>query len=755
MTPTQRLEYSHPAFIDARALPIEQNGGDDIDLRALLGTLIDHKRFILTVTAGFFLAGLAYVLLTRPVYQATALLQVEQAPTLPGITAVEQAVGASDPASTDAAAILTSYSVVKSAVDALNLNIVVSPDRVPLIGNLAAQFYTPSTPGAVAAAWPGLGRYDWGGSQVDVDRLDVPVSLLGQTLTLVAGRNGAYTLRADSLVPLMDGKLLLQGHVGQTVKQNGITMHVAKLDANPGTHFSVTRNNEATTVAGLQASINAQPAQQNSNVIELSLDSVSPHLAVQILDYVTQAFLAQNVGRNSAQSANSLKFVTKQLPIVKKRLEDAQAALNAYQLKAHSVDVPMQTQSMLTQLDDIDSNLRQLESQRLEAARLYTPQHPAYKAIMNQIGMLQARKSAMQKQMSTLPDTQRQLLRLNGNVQVLNTTYNGLLNEEQQLQISQAGAVGTARIVDEPTVDITSPAKPKKLMTVAGSTVAGAVLALAFVFLRQFMKRGVEDPAEIEQLGLPVYTAIPLSEQQLALSEHERPRLFSRRRQRLLALAAPEDLAAEALRGLRTSLYFTAPDAANNRIMICGSSPNAGKTFVSANLAAINAQAGQRVLLIDANMRDGKLHTILGGRPDNGLSELLADRIVVEEAIRSVDDVENLHFIPAGRKPSNPSELLMRPRFSALLHALSPRYDLIVIDSPPILSVTDATIIGHHVGTSLLVVRFGLNQSREVEMAMQRFRQSGVEIKGVVFNGMERRSGGFNAYGYHADGLTE
>ncbi|HET7162981.1 MAG TPA: polysaccharide biosynthesis tyrosine autokinase [Rhodanobacteraceae bacterium] len=754
MTPTQRLEYSQPAFIDARALPMEQTG-DEIDLRALLGTLIDHKRFIITVTAIFFVLGLAYAFLSRPVFQATALLQVEQAPTLPGITAVEQAVGASNPESTDAVSILTSYSVVKKAVDTLNLNIVVSPYRVPLIGSLAAQFYSPDKPGAVASAWPGLGRYDWGGSQLDVKQLDVPTGLLGKELALVAGEHGTYTLREDSLIPFMDGRVLLQGKVGQTVKHDGITMRVAQLDANPGTHFSVTRNNEATTISGLQASINAQPAQQGSNVIALTLDSTSPHLAVQILDYVTQAFLSQNVGRNSAQSANSLTFVKKQLPIVKKRLEDAQAALNAYQIKAHSVNVPMQTQSLLTQIDDIDSSLRQLETQKLEAARLYTPQHPVYRAIINQIGMLNSRKAEMEKQMNTMPDTQRELLRLNGNVQVLDTTYNGLLNEEQQLEISQAGAVGTARIVDQPTVDITSPAKPKKLMAVAGSTLAGGVLALAFVFFRQFMKRGVEDPAEIEQLGLPVYTAIPLSEQQLALSEYDRPRLFSRRRQRLLALAAPEDLAAEALRSLRTSLYFTAPDAANNRIMICGSSPNAGKTFVSANLAAINAQAGQRVLLIDANMRDGKLHTILGGRPDNGLSELLADRIIVEEAIRSVEDVENLHFIPAGRKPSNPSELLMRPRFASLLHTLSPQYDLIVIDSPPILSVTDATIIGHHVATSLLVVRFGLNQSREVEMAMQRFHQSGVDIKGVVFNGMERRSGSFNAYGYQGDGYGE
>lgn len=754
MMSTQRLEYAPHAFIDARAQPIEQPG-DEIDLRALLGTLIDHGRFILTVTAIFFVLGLAYALLSRPVYQATALLQVEQAPTLPGITAVEQAVGASNPAATDAVSILTSYSVVKKAVDALGLNIVVSPYRVPFIGSLAARFYTPTSPGEVAGALPGLERYDWGGARLHVKQLEVPAGMLGMELTLVAGPNGTYTLREGSLIPFADGKVLLQGRVGQTVKHDGITMRVAELNANPGTHFSVTRNNEATTVADLQSSINARPAQQGSNVIALTLDSASPNLAVQVLDYVTHAFLEQNVGRNSAQSANSLTFIKKQLPIVKKRLEDAQAALNAYQLRAHSVDVPMQTQSLLTQLDDIDSNLRQLETRRLEAARLYTPQHPVYKAIVNQIAMLRSRKAEMQKRMDTLPDTQRELLRLNGNVQVLNTTYNGLLNEEQQLEISQAGAVGTARIVDQPTVDITSPAKPKKLMTVAGSTVAGGVLALAFVFFRQFMKRGVEDPAEIEQLGLPVYTAIPLSEQQLALSEYDRPRLFSRRRQRLLALAAPEDIAAEALRSLRTSLYFTAQDATNNRIMICGSSPNAGKTFVSANLAAINAQAGQRVLLIDANMRDGKLHTILGGRSDNGLSELLADRIVVDEAIRSVEDVDNLHFIAAGRKPSNPSELLMKPRFASLLHALSPQYDLIVIDSPPILSVTDAAIIGHHVGTSLLVVRFGLNQSREVEMAMQRFHQSGIDIKGVVFNGMERRSGGFNAYGYQVDGYPE
>ena len=719
----------------------------EIDLRALLGTLLDHRRLIIGVTVACFLAAVAYVLVATPIYEADAMVQVEQSPSLPGLTAVAQAVGASNPESTDAVSILTSESVLKPAVDNLDLNTVVSNYQIPVLGSVIARQYTPSAPGEVAKPWLGLSGYNWGGSNLDVRELSVPTDLYGKKMTLVAGNDGTYALWEDSIIPFTRGRLLLQGTVGQPAKGSGVTMLVGSLQANPGMRFHVTRNYEMTTIHRLQKAIDAKQVSQGANVIELTYDSENPQRAVAVLDQVTKAYLAQNVGRNSAQAANSLKFVNKQLPVVKQRLEDAQAALNAYQLKAHSVDVPMQTQSMLTQIDSLDSNIQQLETQRIAAARLYTSANPAYQAIVKQIGALSARKAEITKRMDTLPNTQRELLRLNGNVDVLNTTYNGLLNEEQQLEIAQAGTVGTTRIVDHPSVDITHPVKPRKLMTVAASTFIGAFFAMGFVLLRKTMRQGVEDPSEIEQLGLPVYTAIPLSEQQLELSDSSQ-RLFARRRQRLLALAAPEDLAAEALRSLRTSLRFVQRDASNKLVMICGASSKAGKTFISANLAAVNAQAGQRVLLIDANMRDAQLHTILGGRPENGLSELLTDRIVDEEAIRDVEGVENLHFIAAGRRPGNPSELLMRNSFAALLRRLSPHYDMVVIDSPPILAVTDAAIIGHYAGTNLLVVRFGLNHSREVELAMQRLQQSGVEVSGVVFNGMERRTGSYSSYGY-------
>jgi len=183
--------------------------------------------------------------------------------------------------------------------------------------------------------------------------------------------------------------------------------------------------------------------------------------------------------------------------------------------------------------------------------------------------------------------------------------------------------------------------------------------------------------------------------------------------------------------------------------MISGPSPNAGKTFISANLAAAVAQGGQRVLVLDGDLRLGSLHKIIGGKPEGGLSDLISGQIDLAQATRAVANMENLHFIARGKAPPNPSELLMTARFTALLERLQPLYDLIIIDTPPILAVTDAAVIGNHAGTNLLVVRFGFNQLREVALAKQRFEQNGVEIKGAIFNAVEHRHSGYSSYGYY------
>jgi tyrosine-protein kinase Etk/Wzc len=724
--------------------PVQRD--DEIDLGELLGTLSDHKWLIGIITGIFVLLSIAYAMLTTPIYQATSVVQVEQkVPSLPGLSALTQTLGAASPEATTETALITSRMVLGAAVDELKLAIEAHPRRMPIIGKYFARRYAANNPGLVSPPLFDKVEYDWGGSKLEIFQLDVPDNLLDQPLTLIAGRNGAYEL-VDA-----DENILVSGKVGQSASGNGVTMQVRTLVANPGTQFRVFRHRRLTVINGLQGAINVSEQGKESGILKMTYDNADPQLAANVLKEVGELYVQQDVNRNSAEAANSLKFVREQLPNVRRDLERATAALNAYQIKAHSVDISMQTQGLLDQEVDIQSKIQKLRLQLADMQRQYTPEHPAYKALVQQIGQLEAQKGGIDKRVGDLPDTQQQLLKLKRDVQVSNDTYTGLLNQAQQLDIARAGTVGNVRIIDKSAVDITRPVWPRKTIIVLGGTLLGAFVALVYVFIRQMLNRGIEDPAVIEKIGLPVYATIPISPREQTLQQNMR--IHGRGKQRLLVMDAPADLATEALRSLRTSLHFARLEAKNNVLMISGSSPDVGKTFVAANLATVVAQSNQRVLLIDGDMRRGSLHKIVGGKAEVGLSELIAGQAELAAATRQVGMMENLHFIARGKLPPNPSELLMNERFSALLEHLRPLYDLIIIDTPPILAVTDAAIIGHHAGTALLVVRFGINQAREIALARQRFEQNSVPLKGAIFNAVEKRSRGYYSYAYYGVGL--
>jgi tyrosine-protein kinase Etk/Wzc len=722
----------------------QQREDDDIDIKAILGTLVDHKWLILMVGLVFAIFSIAYAILATPIYQANAVVQVEQkVPELPGLSAISQTLGASSSEATTEIALIQSRMVLSQAVQNLALNVVIAPHRFPLIGDYIARHFVPLEPGKVASPRWGLSSYDWGGSELRLLQFDLPRALLGKPLLLTAGANQAFTLTDG------DGNVLVQGKAGVLAQDHGIKILISKLSANPGTRFDVEHDPAQATVAQLQLDLVAAEQGKDSGIIGLVYQNADPDLAVALLNQVSQIYVRQNVDRNSAQAATSLAFVKEQLPIVRHELDAAQDAMAKFQQTAHSVDVSLQTKALLDQAVALDTSIQDLRMQQVQADRLYTKDHPAYRAILQQLSQLQGQKAVLEKQVGTLPDTQQQLLKLKRDVEVTNATYTGLLNQAQQLDIARAGTVGNVRIIDTAEVDVTHPVKPKRAAIVFGGTFLGLLLAIGFVYVRQSLRRGVEDPASIEQLGLAVYASVPLSETERETSIRGRQRVKAAGHHRLLAVDSPADLAVEALRSLRTSLHFARLEAKNNLLMISGSSPAAGKTFISGNLAAVIAQAGQRVLLIDADMRKGALHQVMGGRPERGLSELVSGQIDMEAAVRKIDGLDNLHFIARGKVPPNPSELLMNSAFTRLLKQFSDLYDLVIIDTPPILAVTDAAIIGHHVGTSLLVIRFGLNQVKEVALAKHRFQQNGVELKGAIFNAVEKRNAGYYSYGYY------
>jgi tyrosine-protein kinase Etk/Wzc len=382
---------------------------------------------------------------------------------------------------------------------------------------------------------------------------------------------------------------------------------------------------------------------------------------------------------------------------------------------------------------------------------LYTKEHPAYRALLEKRGTLEKESERLNKRVSAMPKTQQEILRLTRDVDAGKEIYMQLLNKQQELSITKASTVGNVRIVDS-AVTQPKPVKPKKAIIIFLAVFLGAVLSIAIVLLKTIFRKGIETPEELEQEGINVYASIPLSEWQQKKDRESfavAKRKSNTRSLNLLAVGNPADLAIEAIRSLRTSLHFAMLEAKNNVLMISGASPNIGKTFVSMNLAAVIAQSGLRILVIDADMRKGYSHTLLGLSWQNGLSDILSKQITAANAVKKTS-IDSMDFISRGQIPPNPSELLMRPEFSEFVKWASESYDLVLIDTPPILAVTDAAIIGNHAGTSLMIVRFGLNTVKEIDVSIRRFDQNGVDIKGVILNAVEKRASSYYGnYGYY------
>lgn len=730
----------------APVVNVREDDNDEIDLLGLLGTLIDHKWLIAAITGVFMVAGVAYAVLATPVYQANALLQVEAKKNdLLGFSDIGSMLGKESPSATEIE-LIQSRSVIGKTVDNLKLDIVIQPMYFPIVGEFLARRFQNNNPGEIADAWLGLNSFAWGGDSLKIFKLDLPNSQLGKKLTLTAGEDGHFTLVDE------DDNLLAAAQAGQLFEQNGVTFQIEEMHANPGTRFRIIRNSRLTSILDYREALDVAERGKESGMIGLALESTNPDQAINILNEIADIYVRKNVERTSAEAAQSLAFLREQLPVVKKDLEKAGNALNEYQTHSKSVDITLETKAILDQIVGLDTSISELKLQQAEMDRKFTRQHPAYRALLTQIGELSNKQKSLASKVESLPSTQQELLSLTRDVEVGTAIYTQMLNKSQELDVMRAGTVGNVRVIDSADVNFLKPVKPKKALIVLIATILGGFLAVIVVLVRKALNRGLESPEAIEQLGLPVYASIPYSILQKAQEDK-----ISRGKGRtgsdspLLAISHPTDLAIEALRSLRTSLHFAMHEANNNRLMISGPSPQVGKTFVSANLAVVIAQTGLRVLLIDVDMRKGYLHKVLGIASGNGLSDILARRCDIATAIHKTE-IENFDFVSRGQIPPNPSELLMHANFSALLEQVSERYDLVILDTPPLLAVTDAAIVGRLSGTNLIVARYGLNPAKEIELTVRRFSQNGVVIKGAIFNGVEKKAStkyGYNDYGYY------
>ena len=718
---------------------------DESNLGELLATLVDNKWLIAVITLVILAIGTAYSFLGNPIYEPDAMLQVEK--NIPSLGALKPAAALMESKVPVMAEIelIKSRMILREAVINLNLEIIAIPKYFPVIGKAIARRFQQHNEGdQVSSALFGQQGYAWGGESIRVDTFTVPSNWLGKELTLIAGKQSHFRL-------MHENELVLEGEVGKLAskqledKQQTVTLFVSLLKSRPETQFIVTRQTEGDAISELQETLTVVEKGKDTGILELTMKSTNPKSAVQTLNEIANIYVRQNVEQKSAEAQKTLEFLDKQLPLLKEQLETATNALSEYRTRHGSINLDLETQSVLKGVVEIQTQVTLLQQKRDELRQKFTESHPSVVAIDKQIYRLQGQMNSNDKKIEMLPETQQVILRLARDVQVNTELYTDLLNNTQTLRVSKAGTVGNVRIIDYAVLP-KGPITPKKALIVAVSLILGLILGIIWVFIRKSLHRGVEDPELIEKnLNIPVYATIPHSAQQEKINiklkkNHKRhDNEFS-----ILALKNKDDLAIESLRSLRTTLHFAFLEAQNNIIMITGPSPGVGKSFVSVNLATVLADAGKKILLIDGDLRKGAINKTLGVSRERGLSEFILNTITLDVAIHEIP-MANFDFIATGFIPPNPSELLLHDRFGIFLESISKHYDYVIIDSPPILAVTDAAIIGRMASATLMVIKAGQHPMRELEQSTKRLLQAGVDIKGIVFNDVPESS---SSYGY-------
>jgi capsular exopolysaccharide synthesis family protein len=301
-----------------------------------------------------------------------------------------------------------------------------------------------------------------------------------------------------------------------------------------------------------------------------------------------------------------------------------------------------------------------------------------------------------------------------------------------------------------------APTRPNWRLYPAVGFGAGLFLGVAFAFLYENLDDTLVTTEQVEKVGmLPVLTYIPLirpEDKEVGKPTGEAANQALNPLEQSPLISRPNSPAAEAYRALRTAILLSAADNPVRVLLLTSSLGGDGKTTISYNIAVSFAQHGQRVLVVDADMRKPSMHTLFRTSKSPGLSEVLTGGIQFDRALFTHESLNNLFLLPAGTTPPNPADLISSKRFDALMEEEKARYDLVIIDSPPVLMVTDAVIMSTKVDGTIIVARSQKTTRPVLKRAVDVLSRSHGRKIGFVVNGMDTKSVEYYySYGYYGD----
>ena len=314
-----------------------------------------------------------------------------------------------------------------------------------------------------------------------------------------------------------------------------------------------------------------------------------------------------------------------------------------------------------------------------------------------------------------------------------------LKQEVAQLQVNGAAATSGVEVVT-PARAPSSPSSPKPAQDALLGLSAGLLLGLGAAFLRDSLDDALTSKEAAERLGgAPVLALVPMV---TSWKKRERPVLA--------ASAEPTSPVAEAYRSLRTSVQFARQAHEIRTLLVTSPAAAEGKTSTVANLGAVFAQAGERVVLVSCDLRRPRLGQFFGVDERTGLTTVLLGQKTLEQVLQPVRGYDCLWLLAAGPVPPNPAELLNGSHARELFETLQENFDLVLVDSPPVLPVTDAMVLSQYADGTLLVVAAGQTRRAELQRAAERFTQAKAPVTGVVLNEVTKLSGYGYGYGYGA-----
>ncbi|HLB41636.1 MAG TPA: polysaccharide biosynthesis tyrosine autokinase [Gammaproteobacteria bacterium] len=706
---------------------------DTIDLTKIFWHLHQNKWFIFAASICTFIIAFLYTFTLVPQYTTSVLLQITQSSTNImsnlGLKSAQES-----PTETELALLRTRY-ILEPVIRENKLNIKVTPHYFPIFGNWMARRHTDSD---LAKSFLGLNSYAWGGEKVQVKYFSVPSKFEGQNFQLIVGKRGTYKVYFQK-------ELVITGKIGErsiSLNYPGIVLDFVTLKAHPGTEFILSFQSPFKMVNQVSRTlkINRVASETNAGVshstsiIQLELSGSDPEQIERILNAIVNYAVVKNLQIKSREAQKTLNFLSKELPILKKRLEHAENTLNQYHARTGTFSMNMSSQFLMHQFNSVMLSLEKMKIQKEELLQVYTPRYPLVIAAEHKQTQLENKLRDIKKQIIDFPAARQEEFNLERNVKIKNKMYDNLLSNMHQLEIVKAGLVGDIIALDAAAPSTVNPSN--KMMIELVGFLIGMFLSSIILIIKSILTKTIEDADELENaVQIPVKSIVPFSKKQKQLEKMARqgvdvPNDISPL-PLILAQHDPRDVSVEGLQSLRISLYIT-KTMTHNVIAITGSLSGIGKSFVSLNLAYILADSGKRTLLIDADIRKGRLHRALFQEKKRGLSEYLAEEIGFEDLIRHIQG--NLFFIPCGGHTRHPIELLKSQRFCDLIQQAKGEFDQVIIDTPPVLPVIDAILITRYSDINLFVVGGLSDQLDDVRQAVKKIRAHGIEIDGIVFN---------------------